>query len=348
MRIYLFQRGDTWWAVAPEIPGTAPTGHEQFAPREVALERCREVAREEIAVYERLGTPLAIDPEEQIVEWTLPFGILPDWLVPLRPDELRAAVGRMDELAAEVERLVDGLSATEMDRRSDSEWSVRLTLDHLASGNVVALGSIEAWPLDPLEAQARALAELRDRLAGLVGQRYAVEQFGLNQESGRMRWTPRKVVRVVRALQDAWLAHLAGNAPEPTTPVFREPASLGHDDAHDDDAPIDAKDLALLEDRDRDLRERSPTDSRVRGIAPWYRYYRDRLTSWPHGERERWLATRGAFRQRLLACDDNDLARVIVTPTGALLTVRRELRHGISHVRGHLAQLRALRAAVPV
>jgi predicted RNase H-like HicB family nuclease len=346
VRIYLLARKDTWWAVAPEIPGLAPTGHEHFAPREEALARCREVAQEEIAAYVRLGTPLGIDPEEQIVEWELPFWLLPDWLVPLRPGELRAAIGRMDELAAEVERLLDEIAPEDWDRRSGSDWSVRLTLDHLASGNVVALGSIEPWPLDPVEAQAAALAELRARLAGFIGRRFATHQFGFNQEDGRIRWTPRKVVRVVQALQEAWLAHLEGSGPEPSAPVFRERDAIGHEDAAGDDDPIEERHLDVLVERDLDLRRKAPNEQRVRGIAPWYRYYRDRLTVWPDGERERWRATREAFRQRLLSCDENDLARVIVMPTGGTATVRRELRHGISHVRGHLAQLRMLAEAV--
>ena len=117
----------------------------------------------------------------------------------------------------------------------------------------------------------------------------------------------------------------------------------GHDDAAgDDEPPSDAELRALLE-ADRELRAIATEDPRVRAIAFWYRYYRDRLTTWPIDERERWRAMRAAFRARLLSLTESELALVLLAPNGVCATVGTELGLGISHVREHLAQMKRVK-----
>lgn len=333
MRTYVRQGNGVWSAVAPEVPGIGLSGHENSATREEAIERCRSLVAGEVAAYARLGVPLELTEGDDVVDWTAPFWLIPEVLIPLRPARMQAVLRRMDDLAAELERVLDALPAERWDRRDGTEWSVRIALDHLASGMGVGAQNLEPLPLDPVAAQAAALGDLSARLREHVGQRFAVEQFGTNDEARRIRWTPRKVARVVGALQAAWVSHLADGGPPP--------GLIGrHDDDADDDAPLTAAQIDQLEAADRALR----SDGRTRLLMASYRYYRDRLTRWPEGERERWRAMYGSFRDRLRSFDETELARVRVLPIGPLgpvSTVRGELRIGIAHVLGHIAQIRA-------
>jgi len=66
------------------------------------------------------------------------------------------------------------------------------------------------------------------------------------------------------------------------------------------------------------------------------------LTLWPVEPRQRWHSMRAAYRQRLLELGETELAAVRIAPSGQCSTVRMELGLGLSHVREHLAQMRAL------
>jgi len=313
------------------------TGHERGATRDEAIERCRALVAGEIAAYERLGVPLELTDGDEVVDWTAQFWLIPELLIPIRPAQLQAVLLRMNDLASEVDRVLDALPVERWDRRNGDEWSVRIAIDHLASGMSVGVQNLEPVPLDPVAAQAATCAELVARLREHIGKRVAMDHFGTNDESRRIRWTPRKVARVVGALQAAWASHLADGG--------SEPGPFGqHDDDADDDKPVSPMEIDQLEATDRALR----SDRRARLLIYSYRYYRSRLTKWPDGERDRLRAMYGAFRDRLSAFDDAELARVRVLPIGPLgpvSTVRGELRIGIAHVLGHIAQIRAAGAA---
>lgn len=328
MRYYVTASKGTWWTVVPEVPGV---GAEDAPSREEAIARCRRRASEEIAAYRRLGHPLQVSPSEEIIDWTAPWWLIPDWLVPTPPSLVRAAVRRMDELAKELEQFLDGLAPDEWDRARGDGWSVRRTLDHVAGGFGIGLRRLEPWSLAPDEAQAQAIVELAERVRAAPLD--AVEHVGVNSERGRVRWTPGKVVRVVGALQLAWREHLRGVGPEPALP-------LAHDDRSGDDDRVSRERLEALMSADAELRSLAETDPRARSIAISYRYYRDRLVRWPRGERERLRAMRHAFHQRLLQLNESELALVRLAPNGQCDTVRMELGLGLSHVGEHLEQMR--------
>src|SRR5258708_38881414 len=98
MRIYVRSGAGVWSAVAPEVPGISLTGHESWATRDEAIERCRALVAGEVEAYERLGVPLEMTDGEDGIDW-----MIPEHLIPLRPAPLRAAVTRMDDIAAALE-----------------------------------------------------------------------------------------------------------------------------------------------------------------------------------------------------------------------------------------------------
>src|SRR5258708_31226313 len=328
MRIYVRSGAGVWSAVAPEVPGISLTGHESWATRDEAIERGGALVAGEVEAYERLGVPLEMTDGEDVIGW-----MIPESLIPLRPAQLRAAVMRMDDIAAALERDLDALTPEQWDRRDGEEWSARIALDHLASGLGVGIHQLEPLPLDQVAAHGAAFEELRARLGETVGQRFVIEQFGTNAESRRIKWTPRKVARVVGELQRLWSAHLAGSGEEPGP-------WAPHDDQDGDDVALAAADIEALAAADRVLR----AEPRSRLLTYSYRFYRHRLDRWPDDVRERWLAVHRALRDRLLSCDDTELARgrmLPLGPFGPASTVRGELRVGIAHVPGHIAQIRA-------
>lgn len=329
MRYYVTRSGQSWWVTAPEVPGT---GSEDLPTRDAAIARCRELVASELDAYRRLGSPLRVSPGEEVIDWSLPWWLIPERLLPISPAVLRAVIQRMDDEASQLEGFVDELSPDEWDRRPSDSWSVRRILDHVAGGFGIGLRRLEPWPLVPDRAQETAVEELVAGLRQPGAARLVVEQTGMNQEAGRIRWTPRKVARVVGTLQSAWRAHLAGGPP----PVM----GAGHGDADGDDEPPSDAELRAILDADRELRAIAFESPRVRAIAFWYRYYRDRLTPWPIDERERWRAMRAAFRARLLSLTESELALVLMAPNGVCATVGTEVGLGISHVREHLAQMK--------
>ena len=336
MRYYVTSSERTWWTIAPQVPGVAT---EDVPSREESIARCRALVAEEVDAYRRLGHPLDIEPAEEIVDWTMPWWLIPDSLIPTSPALLEAAVRRMDEIASEVERFLEGLRPDDWDRAPDEGWTIRRTLDHAAGGFEIGIRRLQPWPLDADRAHAAALDELVERIR--AGRPEAVEQSGLNTERGRVRWTPRKVARVVLAWQVAVRANVVSGGPPPLSLVR-------HDDAPGDDEPPTEGQLRGIREADAELRRIGARDRRARGIAIWYRYYRDRLARWPVEPRERWHAMRAAYRERLLELGETELSAVRIAPSGQCSTVRMELGLGLSHVREHLAQMRALTSATAV
>ena len=91
--------------------------------------------------------------------------------------------------------------------------------------------------------QRDAAAELRRALDERSDEAFVVEHFGSNVEGARIRWTPRKVFRVSRRLQDAWLAHAIRGDAQPT-PRHGVPL-IGNEDEPEDDKPLSATETPL-------------------------------------------------------------------------------------------------------
>ncbi len=306
--------------------------------RDEAIANARGRALQHRAALERLGASFDDDPEETVVEWQNAWGTPLAPLVPVNAALVRAAVAHLAELEGDLEAVLVALSDADWDRRDGPDgWSVRMVVDHVAQGYILFMERLEPWPLAPDEAQAAALEELLARVAAQDQPAAATEFFGWNQENGRIRWTPRKVLRVVGGLQRAWLDHVAGG-PRPR-------AASGHEDTRGDELAIDDAQVAILRDRDAELRRVAREHPTVREMAWSYRYYRDRLASWPADELERWRMTRSAFRDSLLAMDESDLALIRMAPSGACTSVRQYLGVALAHIEEHAAQLAQIRGA---
>src|SRR3989442_7497677 len=174
-------------------------GREDVPSGEDSIARVGALVAEEVDAYRRLGHPLDIEPAEEIVDWTMPWWLIPDSLIPTSPALLEAAVRRMDEIASEVERFLEGLRPDDWDRTPDEGWTIRRTLDHAAGGFEIGIRRLQPWPLDADRAHAAALDELVERIR--AGRPEAVEQTGLNTQEGPVRWPPPQVPRPVPAWQ---------------------------------------------------------------------------------------------------------------------------------------------------
>ena len=88
VRTYVRGLNGVWSAIAPEVPGIGLTGHERWATREEAIERCRALVAGEIAAYTRLGLPLELTDGDEVVDWTAQFWLIPELLIPIRPAQV--------------------------------------------------------------------------------------------------------------------------------------------------------------------------------------------------------------------------------------------------------------------
>jgi hypothetical protein len=96
--------------------------------RDKSIARARTRAIEEAAAYARLGFPIDLGQNDEIVDWTMPWWTIPDALMPTPPALLAAAVRRMDEVAAEVEAVLDETPPDAWDRDPGDGWTVRTPL----------------------------------------------------------------------------------------------------------------------------------------------------------------------------------------------------------------------------
>ncbi|HUG55596.1 MAG TPA: hypothetical protein VMJ92_00845 [Candidatus Limnocylindrales bacterium] len=332
MRIYTFSLGDgEHHAVAPDVPGAWATA----ATPEDALVRCRLLVVGELAAYDRLGIPLTLTEGEHVVDWVAHVRpTFAEELVPATRDVVVRALTRLRDLDAEMRAFLVDLPTNRWDARPGDGWSVRMTLDHVASGLWIIGHRLDVWPLDAVEAQRLALDRLVRRLRSLPegARAHRVEHFGLNSENGRIAWTPRKVARVVSAYQEAWLAHLEKGAPQPR---------LGaHEDAAGDEEAPTADEIDGVERRGTSLLERSSGSAAAAAVPLHYRYYRLRLHEWPADPEKRWKAVVSWFCERVERQSEAERALVRLVPGGQLASVRQVLGLTIGHTRDHLRQMR--------
>jgi predicted RNase H-like HicB family nuclease len=339
MRIYIQSRQQRFVATAPEVPGVIAEG----SSREAASAACRALIEEELACYAELGVPLPVsDQIVEIQDWAEsgPPGYAEE-LQPANRKYVRAVLRRIEQMRTELDDFLNQLTPQEWEQRQEGEWNVRTLLDHIANSQWLIVQGLDPWPLDPLEAQEQALEELYSALITLAprGRSRTTWHFGLNRESGRISWTPRKILRVVNALQDGWLHHFENEAPEPTFPQ-------GHDNLPGDGEALTDDEIKVLRGRSRRLLAVSAAHRPAAGrLAVLYRYYRNRLVMWPEEPRQRWESVWQLTRSRLLSLSDTELALVRVNPaprgygTG-YTTVRQALSLTLAHLREHFDQMR--------
>lgn len=332
MRIYTLSSPRGHDAVAPEVPGTWFLA----ASPEEAVAGCRLLAAQDLEAYTRYGAPLPVSPGEVVLPSWQEGGpaIFAEDFVPLATDQVRAVVRRIDEVRHELRELLTRLPEEAWSLNRPGKWSVRTLVDHVANSQWLIAQALDDWPPTPEEAHASAMEELLAAVEPWVEapEQPRTDHFGHNSENGRVRWTPRKVLRVVATMQVAWREHLRSGAPAPTFP-------LAHEDLPEDAAPPSPAEVDAVAENAVDLS--ASADPKALGVlARRYRYYARRLHVWPEGVLERWDATWEHSKALFLASSAADLARVRVDPSGSLTTVRQALSLSLGHLREHAGHVR--------
>lgn len=190
--IYVQQGGAEgyWIAHVPAIPGCNASG----TTRDDAIANARRAFRAYRELLDARGVSVerwkGMDPDTFAVADAPAGGLLPGEDAPLEEHELRDFLHQFEASHAALIALVQGLSTDDIERRlTETEWSVRHTLEHLLEGNVDFLARLEKWPKDPFNAY--------QAVHRLIFQRFAVMEPGDWTDHtvlGR-RWTTRRVMR---------------------------------------------------------------------------------------------------------------------------------------------------------
>jgi predicted RNase H-like HicB family nuclease len=341
MRIYIQAWQGQYFATAPELPGVMATG----GSREAAAGACRALVEKELECYESLGVSLPVNGEiTEFHDWGESGpAVYPEALQPATREFIRAVLRRTEHMRAALDNFLDELSPQQWEQHSEGAWNVRTLLDHIANSQWLIIQSLDPWPLDPLQAQEALLEELYSALITLSprGRTRTTWHFGLNRENGRVCWTPRKVLRVVGAMQEGWLDHLENGQPEPPFPQ-------GHENLPGDGTAPTDEEFKVLWARGRRLLSVSAENRAAAGrLAVLYRYYRNRLVMWPEEPRQRWESVWQLTRSRLLSLSDEELALVRVDPAtlgygSGYSTVRQALSLTLAHLREHFNQMKQI------
>ncbi|MGH2499093.1 MAG: type II toxin-antitoxin system HicB family antitoxin [Candidatus Limnocylindria bacterium] len=190
--IYVQQVADgTFVADVAELPGCVASG----GTREEAVERVRRAFGDYLELLGSRGVSTAhwkeCDPATFAVKDPPSRFTFPEDFRPLDEHQLRDFLHRLEASRSALLSLVRGLSAQDLERRpTETTWSVREALEHIAFTEVGLLAKLEKWP-------DRDFATLQ-AVHRMVFQRFTVmepEDTRLDHEVMGRRWSTRKVMR---------------------------------------------------------------------------------------------------------------------------------------------------------
>jgi predicted RNase H-like HicB family nuclease/uncharacterized damage-inducible protein DinB len=183
-------RDDFYTASVPAIPGCVGTG----ATREDAVAAARANATRYLALLSTHNVRIEhdrFDVDALEVRDAPEPNTVPSDFTPMEEHELRDFLHRFQALHAELLQLVAGLSQEELERRPrEGEWSLRETLQHVASGTVDILARLEPWPRGNFGTLQAAHRVALQRFSVMD----AADAQGEHTILGR-RWTTKKVAR---------------------------------------------------------------------------------------------------------------------------------------------------------
>jgi predicted RNase H-like HicB family nuclease/uncharacterized damage-inducible protein DinB len=146
--VYVQQAFDgRWFASLAELPGCMATG----TTRDEAIARVRAAFPEYVALLARHGVRVehvdGLDPAGFAVTDPPERMTYPEDFRGMEEHELRDFLHRFEALHAEVLDAVKGLTQEDLERKpAEGDWSVRETLEHIASGSLDILSRLEPWP----------------------------------------------------------------------------------------------------------------------------------------------------------------------------------------------------------
>ena len=192
---------ERWLASLVELPGCMTTG----ATKEEAVARIGGAFRDYVALLERHGLRLEhvrdLDPATFVVKEPAERVTYPEDFTGIEEHELRDFLHQFEALHAALLDLVRGLSQDELERRpAEGDWSVRETLQHIATGSLEILSRLEPWP--------RGDFATLNAAHRLVFQRFAVMDAADTQGEHRVFGGRISAKKVMRRLLEHEYEHL--------------------------------------------------------------------------------------------------------------------------------------------
>lgn len=203
--IYVQASADgTFVADVAELPGCIARG----ATREEAVARVRDAFRDYLELLASRGVSTdhwkQLDPQAFQVKDPPARFTFPEDFRPMEEHEIRDFLHQMEASRSSLLSLVRGLSADELERRpTETTWSVREALEHIAFTEVGLLAKLEKWP----ESEFATLQAVHR----MAFQRFTVmepEDTALDHEIQGARWGTRKVMRRILEHEYEHLNHI--------------------------------------------------------------------------------------------------------------------------------------------
>jgi predicted RNase H-like HicB family nuclease/uncharacterized damage-inducible protein DinB len=181
---------DRYVATLPSLPGCNASGK----TREEAVERCRASITHYLSLLRERDVRIehdAIDPAAIEVRDAPEPNTVPEDFTPVEEHDLRDFLHRFEALNALLLDRVDALSQEELERKPrEGEWSLRETLEHVATSQLLFLSRLEPWPRGGFPTVNTARRAVVQRFSVMD----AADAQGEHAILGR-RWTTKKVMR---------------------------------------------------------------------------------------------------------------------------------------------------------
>lgn len=349
----------------PALPGCVARGR----TKEEAVGNLKDVLGDYLALFgpEDASLPASVADVELDVEETEAL-TFPEDKEPLKPEEVRTLLRKMELSRQALLHAVSGLSDGALTWKGDEEsWPIKRILEHIADAEWWYIRNLQDWPQDTF-----ARLELTHRY--LLSELRSLGPEELNRvttHSGR-KWTPRKVLRLLptyyrsqNEIIEKELAVMTKGDRDRLSPPELESFDIVYfqsDDQPSDLEPLSPKERDALLNQVEAARQaildtiqkigQLPTEhqewkpkgrtlslrERVMEVADDEWWFALNLTEWPEDLFERLGAIRQMAVGRLKDLTPKELGRVTIH-YGEEWTARKAFRRFLEHEREHLSHI---------
>lgn len=352
----------------PALPGCVARGR----TKEEALSNLKVLFGDYLALFGKVdeSLPASLADVELDVEET-EASIFPEDMIPLKPEEVRALLRKMELSRQALLDRVSGLSDEALTWKGDEDgWPIKQIIEHIANAEWWYIQRLQDWPRDPFERLEAIHRYTIARLGDLDGDALNQVTAHYNRE-----WTPRKILRLLpvyyrfqKRIVDKGLAAVADGEKERLSPAELESFQVVI--FQSDDHPSDRERLApqerdsLLERLEaawrevktslekisqlpKEIQEWKPKGrtfsllERVMEVADDEWWFALRLTYWPQDPFERLKTIRQMAVERLENLAPEERERVTIL-YGEEWTARKVFRRFLEHERerlGHIEEI---------